>query len=116
MTIHLHHARWERHVTMVDLVLEQEYGEYRHVYNILCENGHVDELYEKDYTPATIVELDDRLWNEGSGWGTFQCDACELVHEERCYPGMAIECERCGTIERVPEDAVLESSHIGDIE
>lgn len=83
-----------------------------HVYRILTANGHADEIREPTYTSATVMEMPDELWTEGSGWADLMCEECGWEYRERCRPGIVVECPRCNYPELIPDDAILEDSNL----
>jgi len=86
----------------------------RFYYNILCENGHADQIWEREYFTPGEYEMPDELWNEGSGWADLVCDKCGTDYRERTRPGNVVSCPACGEPELIPESAMLEESNLID--
>lgn len=84
----------------------------KHCYSILTDNGHADWLYEPIYVKQSEIEMDDRLWEEGSGWVTIHCDSCDYESRERVYPGMIFKCPICETEEIIPASFVGEDNNM----
>jgi len=82
-----------------------------HAYMVLFENGHADLCYERELLPNEL-EVDDKLWSEGSGWANMCCDQCGHYYRERVYVGMVLECPVCGMTETIPVGAILEESNL----
>ena len=85
-----------------------------HEYWILCENGHVDRIYEPTYNNATEIDMPDEIWTEGSGWADIKCNVCGTQYRERCRPGMVVACPCCSEPELIPDDACLEKSNLAE--
>jgi predicted Zn-ribbon and HTH transcriptional regulator len=87
----------------------------KHVYSILCANGHADEIYEDLLVVSKEVDMPDELWSDGSGWADIECDACGYRDRERVYPGFLWRCPVCDAVIEIPEGAVLEASNLEDL-